>query len=827
MPTYTLVYGENPGPIQHPAVTLVDEDGVPVVLGTAGGGGTTSTILEQSVLTVDAGTYDAANDRLTDLSGTANHARLGSTVGTDSNDPRRQVYDPAVGKYIRFPMVAGNSLSVPDSAALSLTGDRSWAVAFDEASWTASLGAMTLASKSTSSGNQRSWRVDLSTAGNPALVLSADGATSTTATCSASITTATGTVKEILITWRASDGRVQFFTATAIGGPYTQLGTDATIAIGSTFDNTAPVIVSGYSNGVTQPALMDFYRLRMWSDITQTTKVLDINPADASLVEPYNTFTEQSSNAATVTILRSATGRKTTVVDRTLLLLGTDDYLATADASSLDFTHGASFSTVDVIRFHGAPAANAVIRAKKADLTTGAGYAVYLDTAGRVNGIIADGTTSVSVRSAAPLSAGVRHVIVFVRDADNDVLRLIIDGSPSDPVLDTTTGSLANAEELRIGRLSGAGTSYGDFVSFAHLVLPIALLTTDAVQLEAELLLDVPAPYVPVNGVYAVATSKATASQVAGDAYARYERDADGTMWLGDGSSPPVRVAFVSRNLGGLPSAGAQRTFYGWEAGLNCTQYNNTFFGFRAGKNASGRSNTAIGNNALSSGYVGNEVVAVGNGAMASATTGGLTSTAVGTQALTSCDTGNSNQAFGIESLSFLRSGDNNVSVGYYGNASWGDDNTGGPTDQHECTTVGSFNGHVDGLVDGARGARVSHHDSIAFGWKARFDGDYAGAIGSNTRAYADGSWAIGTDNTGAAASTSTANEMKLGTPLHTVYAGKDIRTGQGGLAAAGKWRLGQRVSADIVGGDGDIDFYDGYLEVEVDGTILKLALVA
>jgi len=81
------------------------------------------------------------------------------------------------------------------------------------------------------------------------------------------------------------------------------------------------------------------------------TTVFDLDPSVA--VEPYATFVEQSSNLATVTINRSATGRKTAVVDRPLFLLGTDDYFEVPDHANLDFAAGDSFTIAIALRQYG------------------------------------------------------------------------------------------------------------------------------------------------------------------------------------------------------------------------------------------------------------------------------------------------------------------------------------------------------------------------------------------------------------------------------------------------------------------------------------------
>ena len=67
-----------------------------------------------------------------------------------------------------------------------------------------------------------------------------------------------------------------------------------------------------------------------------------------------------------------------------------------------------------------------------------------------------------SVVATGPALPGDRRatVVTAVRDPVADTLTVYTDGVAGTPVTDTTTGAISNAEVLRLGRLSGAGTSY-------------------------------------------------------------------------------------------------------------------------------------------------------------------------------------------------------------------------------------------------------------------------------------------------------------------------------------------------------------------------------
>lgn len=76
--------------------------------------------------------------------------------------------------------------------------------------------------------------------------------------------------------------------------------------------------------------------------------------------------------------------------------------------------------------------------------------------------------------------------------------------------------------------------------------------------------------------------------------------------------------------LGDTDSASPYETSLGFEAGANTTGVNNTFVGYQAGKtNSSGTGNTALGYLAATAITTGSNNVAIGNGALDAATTGG------------------------------------------------------------------------------------------------------------------------------------------------------------------------------------------------------------
>ena len=80
-------------------------------------------LLKQAVWWIDSAHSSADQQEVENLGwgGSALNAQLGSSSGADSNDPKYLDWDGE--NYVYLPGVSGNYLSVPDEAALDITGD--------------------------------------------------------------------------------------------------------------------------------------------------------------------------------------------------------------------------------------------------------------------------------------------------------------------------------------------------------------------------------------------------------------------------------------------------------------------------------------------------------------------------------------------------------------------------------------------------------------------------------------------------------------------------------------------------------------------------------
>lgn len=103
-------------------------------------------------------------------------------------------------------------------------------------------------------GTQRSYLFRLQTNGTVKLFLSDDGSTFPSATSSMAVPFTNEEFNGLQVTWRQSDGRVQFFTADNPYDPkntaWTQLGVDQTLTLISIHDGTSPLEVGSQDGGL-------------------------------------------------------------------------------------------------------------------------------------------------------------------------------------------------------------------------------------------------------------------------------------------------------------------------------------------------------------------------------------------------------------------------------------------------------------------------------------------------------------------------------------------------------------------------------------------------
>lgn len=201
----------------------------------------------------------------------------------------------------RLVQTSGSSMSCPDSAGLSITGDLDVRVDMRLADWTV---AGRFLSKSGGAG-ARSYILDSTTDGNLVLFWSVDGTATLSATSTVPLPQSTGrqTVRATLDVDNGAGGRtVTFYTGTSVDGPWAQLG-DPVVQAGVTsiFDGTAVL-----RTGDNLPAC-EVYALKVLQGIGGTERA---NPNFAAQADGATSFADAAGNTWTMTGTASLTNRR-------------------------------------------------------------------------------------------------------------------------------------------------------------------------------------------------------------------------------------------------------------------------------------------------------------------------------------------------------------------------------------------------------------------------------------------------------------------------------------------------------------------------------------
>lgn len=170
----------------------------------------------------------------------------------------------------------GDYVTAPDSTGLSITGDMELQVLCALDDWTPSA-AQTLIGKWLTTGNQESYRLDVSTGGNLVWTHTANGSTDLSATSTAALASTAG-ISDGQAIWAAARIDVNngaagwdvFFYYSFDGITWTQLGTTVTTATATSIhDGTALLELGAHSSGASLNAAGTFYRARVISGLTR------------------------------------------------------------------------------------------------------------------------------------------------------------------------------------------------------------------------------------------------------------------------------------------------------------------------------------------------------------------------------------------------------------------------------------------------------------------------------------------------------------------------------------------------------------------------------
>jgi hypothetical protein len=402
-------------------------------------------------------------------------AQFGSSSTSNTNEPLALAHTDT--NYLYLPGVSGNYASIPDSAALDITGDIDIRVRVALDDWTPSTGN-TLVNKANGAANDFAYYLEVGSTGALRFRYSADGTTRLDRLSTASVPFADGSIGWVRVTLDVDNGAgsnvVSFFTAadsSTMPSSWTALGTAVTTAgTTSIFASGQPLQLGGQNSGLAVNLSGKLYYVQILNGIGGTV-VLDADFTTGITSGGQTSFVESSSNAATVTINRSTSGRKSVAVVRPVWLLGTDDFFQVADNDLLDFGTTDSFTVVAVVR-RWTNAANNMLLAKR-NAVTGDGYHLQGNASTWQMSLF----SSVSVApTVATTTSGALSCVAGVVDRSAQTAVAYANSTAGSSASTSSLGSLATSDPFEIGRRN---TVYGDFELLAAMVFRRALSATE------------------------------------------------------------------------------------------------------------------------------------------------------------------------------------------------------------------------------------------------------------------------------------------------------------------------------------------------------------
>ena len=128
---------------------------------------------------------------------------------------------------------------------------------------------------------------------------------------------ANNTLGYIRVTHDTINGIVRFFTSTD-GITYTQLGSNVSIASGSTTDTSTPLCIGANNNGTSNAFLGKIYRATISNSIGGAP-VVDFNPNQYNPSTSQTQWTSSTGEVWSINVGTATTGYKSVLVDRTII----------------------------------------------------------------------------------------------------------------------------------------------------------------------------------------------------------------------------------------------------------------------------------------------------------------------------------------------------------------------------------------------------------------------------------------------------------------------------------------------------------------------------
>jgi len=270
---------------------------------------------------------------------------LSPALWVDSSDAATVTISGSSGAYIGadglvLPGSATNRATIPNSAATQITGDIDIRVKATLTDWTPSAAMYLVIKYDGFSGS--GYGLQVKTDGTLLLYIGTGSERAATSTAATGI--ADGTSGWVRATRESSSGTCTFYTSTD-GSSWTPLGTTVAMASGAITTDTTGVSVGSFAASSTTNGTIA--RVQILNGIAGTT-VFDANFEAAT---PFvSSFSESSSNAATVTVTSSTSGALVSQINDKS---GNNRHLAQGTAGNMPTYTGAAQNGLNALTFDG------------------------------------------------------------------------------------------------------------------------------------------------------------------------------------------------------------------------------------------------------------------------------------------------------------------------------------------------------------------------------------------------------------------------------------------------------------------------------------------
>lgn len=345
--------------------------------------------------------------------------------------------------YLALPGTNGNYASTPNAAVLQITGDIDIRVRVAMDDWTPATNQFFLSKLPPGNRAYSLYVNGSSSLGKLDMDISLDGTNIISALSTVAPTITDGQILWVRVTRTSADGVVKFYTANGSiispsGSDWTQLGANVSTTSGSLSNATSNLDIGSHNGGTSSPMAGKLYRAQIRNNVLDdgTGIQLDANFDNQTMV--VSSFTEASTNAATITInssgspnarlvgrytpatVRSLASVRSLATSTSLSILGTNgNYASTPDSVALsiqgDLTIDMFFSLSDwttATQSIVSKMDSSVLRSYRFDVVAGGTPRLLYST---------DGSTAINRSSTAAISYGANtaHWLRMSLDADN------------------------------------------------------------------------------------------------------------------------------------------------------------------------------------------------------------------------------------------------------------------------------------------------------------------------------------------------------------------------------------------------------------------------